>query len=84
MHHDKLEFLWLELTYRCNLSCVHCYSDSSPMVSIVNDLADRENIGILECAAELGCRRIQFIGGEPTLVQSLPDLIDLARARGFK
>src|SRR6186997_1399082 len=25
-----LSFLWLELTNRCNLECVHCYSDSSP------------------------------------------------------
>ena len=25
-----LDFLWLELTNRCNLRCVHCYTESHP------------------------------------------------------
>jgi sulfatase maturation enzyme AslB (radical SAM superfamily) len=25
-----LDFLWLELTNRCNLQCTHCYADSGP------------------------------------------------------
>src|SRR5208283_2388709 len=25
-----LDFLWLELTSRCNLQCVHCYAESGP------------------------------------------------------
>jgi len=25
-----LDFLWLELTSRCNLRCIHCYAESSP------------------------------------------------------
>ena len=25
-----LDFLWLELTNRCNLRCVHCYTESDP------------------------------------------------------
>ncbi len=27
---ERLSFIWLELTARCNLECVHCYADSSP------------------------------------------------------
>ncbi|WP_326710042.1 hypothetical protein OG758_12440 [Streptomyces sp. NBC_01474] len=26
-----LNFLWLELTNRCNLQCVHCYTESHPL-----------------------------------------------------
>ena len=26
----ELDFLWLELTERCNLRCVHCYAGSGP------------------------------------------------------
>ena len=25
-----LNFLWLELTNRCNLQCLHCYTESGP------------------------------------------------------
>ena len=24
---NRLDFLWLELTNRCNLQCVHCYTE---------------------------------------------------------
>ena len=27
---STLDFLWLELTNRCNLQCVHCYTQSPP------------------------------------------------------
>ncbi|MCJ7597684.1 MAG: radical SAM protein, partial [Methyloceanibacter sp.] len=27
---NTLDFLWLELTNRCNLQCVHCYTESHP------------------------------------------------------
>ena len=26
----SLSFLWLEITSQCNLTCQHCYADSSP------------------------------------------------------
>ena len=27
---DGLNFLWLEITRRCNLTCAHCYASSGP------------------------------------------------------
>lgn len=81
---ECLDFLWLELTSRCNLSCVHCYSDSSPKADTSEDLSLRELTTIIEAAAQLGCRKIQFIGGEPTLVHNLTNLIDHARLRNFE
>ena len=35
---EGLQFLWLEITGRCNLSCVHCYADSGPSVNVDNEL----------------------------------------------
>jgi MoaA/NifB/PqqE/SkfB family radical SAM enzyme len=43
---------------------------------------DWENI--IDQAAVLGCRALQFIGGEPTMHPALPALIERARVRGFE
>jgi len=81
---QPLDFLWLELTGRCNLSCVHCYSDSGPDVNVENELTVDEQIGLLDSAAALGCRQVQFIGGEPTLFRDICRLIEHARQAGFE
>jgi MoaA/NifB/PqqE/SkfB family radical SAM enzyme len=81
---EGLQFLWLELTARCNLRCTHCYANSGPDVQTADELGLPEYEWLLEDAAELGCRRVQFIGGEPTLFSGLPLLIRRAAALGFE
>jgi MoaA/NifB/PqqE/SkfB family radical SAM enzyme len=78
-----LSFLWLELTNRCNLECVHCYSDSSPWSGDKDILTKTDYLRALNEAALAGCQRIQFIGGEPTLNHDLPELIDYASDLGY-
>jgi MoaA/NifB/PqqE/SkfB family radical SAM enzyme len=78
-----LKFLWLELTNRCNLQCVHCYADSGPYTEVANALTRAQREDVITAASDLGCRRIQFIGGEPTLNKDLPALIEHARRAGF-
>jgi Radical SAM superfamily len=39
---------------------------------------------VLDQAATLGCRAVQFIGGEPTMYPTLPGLIARARQLGFE
>jgi len=80
----SLEFLWLELTNQCNLKCVHCYSDSGPESGGGDMLNRGEQIGLLSEAFQIGCRRVQFIGGEPTLNNSLPELIRFADDLGYQ
>src|ERR1039458_5650440 len=79
----SLDFLWLELTNRCNLECVHCYADSSPQGKHGTLSADRQ-AELLSDARSLGCERVQFIGGEPTLNRALPFLIAEADRLGFE
>ena len=31
---SKLHFMWLEITSRCNLRCLHCYASSGPHSSL--------------------------------------------------
>jgi MoaA/NifB/PqqE/SkfB family radical SAM enzyme len=77
-----LEFLWLEITDRCNLECVHCYADSSPRGSLRGSMEGEDWKRVIAQAADLGCRSIQFIGGEPTLHPDLDGLIAYANLKG--
>jgi uncharacterized Fe-S cluster-containing radical SAM superfamily protein len=73
-----LEFLWLELTNKCNRECKHCYAMSSPSWE-GDTLTPDDYTNLIREAHSLGCRQIQFIGGEPTIVKELPEYIRLAR-----
>lgn len=79
-----LDFVWLELTNRCNLQCIHCYAESGPTAGNTDALTENDYLGLIEQVYDLGCRHIQFIGGEPTLNQSLPKLIEAAFVKGFE
>jgi MoaA/NifB/PqqE/SkfB family radical SAM enzyme len=81
---DAFDFLWMELTPRCNLNCVHCYADSSPQRPLEERMQLADWVDALNQAADLGCKRAQFIGGEPTLYPGLAELIEHARYRGFE
>jgi organic radical activating enzyme len=81
---NGLRFLWLELTNKCNLSCVHCYAESGPHPSRQDVLTTADYVRLLDEGAGVGCRAVQFIGGEPTLHRGLPDLIRYARAVGYE
>ena len=78
-----LHFLWLELTNQCNLQCVHCYAESGPRTGDQDTLGTKDYIRLLDEAYDLGCRSVQFIGGEPTLNPGLENLIIHAGEKGF-
>ena len=75
-------FLWLELTGRCQLSCTHCYADSGPTKSH-GAMTTSDWVSVIDDAADIGVREIQFIGGEPTLHPALPELVRHASSRGI-
>ncbi|MEU5695251.1 radical SAM protein [Actinosynnema sp. NPDC020468] len=69
--------LALELTGRCQLTCSHCYAESSPRGDHgVMNTADW--LCVLDSAAKYGVRTVQFIGGEPTLHPGCIDLVSHA------
>lgn len=77
--------LHLELTTGCNLRCLHCYNESE-ISKLHNDnemSIDDWQKAITE-AYQIGCRRVQFIGGEPFLKRELlHDLILFACDMGY-
>lgn len=56
----------MEITGRCQLGCVHCYAGSGPS-GTHGEMTTAEWLRVIEQAAELRTRHVQFIGDEPTL-----------------
>jgi MoaA/NifB/PqqE/SkfB family radical SAM enzyme len=82
----SLDTLWFNTGTLCNLTCQHCYIESSPSndrlvylsaAEVAKYLDEIENLG-------LGTKLIAFTGGEPFMNPALPAMLDLALARGFR
>jgi len=79
-----LDFLWLELTGKCNLECVHCYADSGPSLPLSQSMRLADWKRVLAESYSVGCRKVQFIGGEPTIYPHIVELIQYARLLGYE
>ena len=73
-----LHHLTLEITAGCNLRCKHCYVSSDQFQFRRDQLVLVDFKKLLKEAAGLGCRSVQFIGGEPTANLCLPELLEYA------
>ncbi|WP_255152784.1 radical SAM protein [Halorarius halobius] len=72
----------VEITQDCNLSCSYCFASSGPGGK---QLPFDEVVDLLDTVrAEGGTRPIQFSGGEPTVHDDLPELVERAREMGFE
>src|SRR5262249_54008507 len=75
--------LALELTERCNLSCIHCYSSARLDAPRTGAMTLSEWEATLVWGRRNGFTHLQFIGGEPTLHPDFPDLLTYAASLGF-
>ena len=70
--------LFVELTYGCNLKCVHCYNPKH----ISNIQADFDKLKqLIDDARELGVFKIAFSGGESTLHKNFIEIVEYARKK---
>ena len=69
----------LDLTHRCDLSCVHCYLSQRRK----NELDLGEIDALLAELADLGCLFLLVSGGEPFLREDILDILSSMRRRGF-
>ncbi len=75
-------FLWLDLTRICQLACSHCYN-ASGATGTHGTMTREDWISVLDQAAAAGVRRVQLIGGEPTLHPHAAELVEHALALGL-
>jgi radical SAM protein with 4Fe4S-binding SPASM domain len=69
----------LALTYRCNNACAHCYNARTRNFP---ELKTKDWLKIIDRLWEIRIPHIVFTGGEPTLRDDLPELIQHAEQNG--
>lgn len=69
-----------ELTYGCNLACVHCLSSSGRRDP--RELTTAEAMAVIDELRELQVFYVNVGGGEPTIRPDFYDLVDYAVANG--
>ena len=74
--------LHLHPSLRCNLSCRHCYSNSSPHNASEVPLANLQRV--LDDARELGYSQVAISGGEPFVYPHLAALVRHAAGLGYR
>jgi radical SAM protein with 4Fe4S-binding SPASM domain len=62
--HAPLLVVW-NFTYKCNLRCKHCYSDSGNVSK--KELSTEEAMNVVDQLADFGVTSLAFSGGEPLL-----------------
>ncbi|MEX2580247.1 MAG: radical SAM protein [Verrucomicrobiales bacterium] len=71
------------ITRRCNLRCLHCYSNSEAR-SYPGELTWAQSRAVIEDLAEFGIPALLFSGGEPMIHPGFFDLAALARDSGLR
>jgi uncharacterized Fe-S cluster-containing radical SAM superfamily protein len=81
----RLETLWFNTGTLCNLTCGHCYIESSPRNDRLVYLTAAEVGAYLDEieSEDLPTSLIGFTGGEPFMNPELPQMLDDALSRGF-
>ncbi len=74
----RLDDLWFMVGSRCNLTCTHCYVDSSPYNDTLEQMTVDDVRGFIEEATDFGLRHVYFTGGEPFINRDIIPMIRLA------
>jgi 12,18-didecarboxysiroheme deacetylase len=80
---DKKPVVVFSATRRCNLRCVHCYSQSENR-AYPDELTTDEALAMLEDLVRFGVPVVLFSGGEPMLRTDLLPLLEAAAALGMR
>jgi len=80
---DKKPVVVWNVTRRCNLRCIHCYSGSRD-IPYEGELTTEEGKNLIDDLVDFGSPVILFSGGEPTLRPDICELAAYAVSRGMR
>jgi radical SAM protein with 4Fe4S-binding SPASM domain len=69
--------VFIDITYRCNLRCKHCFTDSGLMKE--NELSTEELYNLIDQMRQSGTFLLSIAGGEPLFRKDILDVIAYAR-----
>ncbi|MEN6464998.1 MAG: radical SAM protein [Syntrophaceae bacterium] len=80
-----IEQIDIELTERCNNNCIHCCINrpAADLSAGAGEMKTEQVRDFLRQAADLGCLRVRFTGGEPLLRPDFEELYIHARRLGL-
>ncbi len=70
-----------EMTYKCNLSCIHCLSDSGSKRK--DELTTKECIKVIDTLSAMKVFQLNIGGGEPFMRSDFLYLMDYAHEKGM-
>ncbi len=70
-----------EVTYACNLACIHCLSDSGSKKD--SELTTAESYRVIDALAAQKVFQFNIGGGEPFMRPDFPDMMDYAHKKGM-
>ena len=80
---DKKPVVVWNMTRRCNLKCIHCYSSSQNRL-YPDELTTEEAKAMIADLAAFGAPVLLFSGGEPLMRPDLPELAQFAVDQGMR
>lgn len=69
-----------DITNKCNLNCIHCFTIDNPGT----DISCSKALRIIEKLLPLGLEEINFAGREPTLRHDLPEIVNQCSRRNIR
>ena len=82
--HGKVVNAQIELTYGCNLHCVHCYTDCYNRPDLIErEMSYQEVTHILDQLYDQGCLWVCFTGGEIFVRKDFLEIYAYAKQKGF-
>ena len=73
----------LELTYRCNARCIHCYVDDAHGAQGQEELTLEEYRDLLDELRDMGCISLLLTGGEVGVKDCFPEVAEYAASLGM-
>lgn len=80
---DKIPIVVWNITKRCNLKCIHCYSDSLDK-DYQGELTTKEAKAVVDNLAVFGVPVIIFSGGDPLLRNDIFEIAKYAGSKGIR
>lgn len=80
---DKRPVIVWNITNRCNLHCLHCYSSSKDM-PLPDELTTEEGLRLIDALSAYRVPVIIFSGGDPLMRDDLFTLADYAYKKGIR